>query len=178
MTCILRHFGRNCGYARLMYISEPLYLIAHYPSKLFSEVDAFWAYPDMPHVRIKFISVESVHFTTHVKRYYLPILRAFNIIRKEPPDIEEGVFLQMSVKSINASAGLEELVPTLLLFGALVQFTLSWIARCLHHFSMPPFFAYQPYQCQTLSRQGNFRVPLKQEASLMSPRSLRHPLLK
>lgn len=71
------------------------------------------------HIQTKEIHVEAANGITIVERYNQPILRAFKIIRKEAPDIEQDSALQMEVKSVNESVGTDGLVPTLLVYGAL-----------------------------------------------------------
>jgi hypothetical protein len=79
---------------------------------------AFLAKADMMHIPNKSIPVESSNSKTIVDRYHSPIRRAFNIIRKEAPDLDPDAALQMTVKAINDSVGPDGLLPTLLMFGA------------------------------------------------------------
>ena len=53
-----------------------------------------------------------------MERYYAPLRCAYKIISLELEDVSEELTLQMAVKAINDSAGLDGLVPTLLVFGA------------------------------------------------------------
>jgi hypothetical protein len=53
-----------------------------------------------------------------VERYHAVVQRAFLIVTTEIPDIGRDIALQMAVKAVNDTAGLDGLVPTLLVFGA------------------------------------------------------------
>ena len=75
-------------------------------------------------ILIKEVLVEAYNSVSKVKRYYAPLRRAFNIIRSKtsinmPPDNA----LQAAVKAVNNTAGLNGLVPTLLIFGAYLRLT-------------------------------------------------------
>lgn len=59
-----------------------------------------------------------------VERYYAPISRAFNIVRKEAPNLEKKEALQMAVKAIVVSVDPDGLASTLLVFGALTRLCL------------------------------------------------------
>ena len=53
-----------------------------------------------------------------VKRYHVPLRRAFDIVSKELPQLGKEERLQMAVKAVNDTAGPNGLTPTLLVFGA------------------------------------------------------------
>src|SRR4051812_25043392 len=53
-----------------------------------------------------------------VECYHRPLRQAFQIISDEVKDISKGMALQMAFKALNNTAGLNGLVPTLLVFGA------------------------------------------------------------
>ncbi|KAF1975896.1 hypothetical protein BU23DRAFT_578760 [Bimuria novae-zelandiae CBS 107.79] len=54
-----------------------------------------------------------------VERYHAPLRRAYEITRVELDSSTSDVaVLQMAVKAVNDTAGLDGLVPTLLVFGA------------------------------------------------------------
>jgi len=53
-----------------------------------------------------------------VERYYTLLRRVYKIISLELEDISEELTLQMAIKAINDSAGLDGLIPILLVFGA------------------------------------------------------------
>lgn len=56
---------------------------------------------------------------TILERYHFPVRRAYKIIRKKAPDLENERAIQMAIKSINNSVGPDGLVPTVLDYGAL-----------------------------------------------------------
>lgn len=76
---------------------------------------------DLLLIRLKSIPVEAAHSMSIVERYHEPIRRVFHVIKQETPDIEDTSVLQMAVKAINDSVGPDGLVPTLLVFGALLR---------------------------------------------------------
>lgn len=55
-----------------------------------------------------------------IERYHGPLRRAFEIISEELKDIplSKDIKLQMAVKSVDDSVGPNDLIPTLLVFGA------------------------------------------------------------
>ena len=53
-----------------------------------------------------------------MEQYYAPLRRAYEIISLELEGAGEELILQMAVKAINNSAGLDRLIPTLLVFSA------------------------------------------------------------
>lgn len=73
---------------------------------------AFQPNSDILHIRTNSIPVESVNSKTVVERYHAQIRRALNIIQKEFSESRNEEALQMAVKSINDSVGLDGLVPT------------------------------------------------------------------
>lgn len=73
----------------------------------------------MLYAQTKSIPVEGGNSMTIMERYHASICRAFNIIRKECPDSDKEGALQVALKSLNDSVGLDDLVPALLVFGAL-----------------------------------------------------------
>lgn len=58
-----------------------------------------------------------------MERYYTPLRRAYNIIRDEDSSLSREGALQCAVKAVNDTAGLNGLVPTLLVFGAYPRMT-------------------------------------------------------
>jgi len=56
-----------------------------------------------------------------VERYYSPLQQAYQIIITKIPKISKEMTLQIAFKAINNTAGLEGLVPTLLVFRAYPQ---------------------------------------------------------
>jgi hypothetical protein len=69
-------------------------------------------------ITTKGIPVEAHNSIGMVERYHGPLRRAYQIIVTEIPGIDKHMGLQMAFKAINDSAGLNGLVPTLLVFGA------------------------------------------------------------
>ena len=53
-----------------------------------------------------------------MEQYYAPLRRVYKIISLELEDISKELTLQIAVKAINNSAGLDRLIPTLLVFSA------------------------------------------------------------
>ena len=53
-----------------------------------------------------------------VERYYIVLCRAYQIIFKELPNLNKEMALQIAVKAVNNTAGLNGLVLILLVFGA------------------------------------------------------------
>ena len=52
-----------------------------------------------------------------MERYYAPLCCVYEIISLELEDISKEFTLQMAVKAINDSTGLDRLVPILLVFS-------------------------------------------------------------
>lgn len=77
---------------------------------------------DILHVRTKSVPVEEAHSMSVVERYHALLLRAFQIIQKEVPEIEAKECLRMAVKGLNDSVEPDGLIHTLLFFGALPRF--------------------------------------------------------
>jgi hypothetical protein len=69
-------------------------------------------------ITIKIVPVEAHWLIRKVERYYTILRRAYQIISKELPDLDKEMALQMAVKAINNTVGLNGLVPTLLIFSA------------------------------------------------------------
>ena len=67
---------------------------------------------------IKSVLVKSHNSIKMVERYYGLLWQAYYIIMTEIPKISKEIALQMAFKAINNTAGLEGLVPILLVFGA------------------------------------------------------------
>lgn len=70
-------------------------------------------------IETKAINVESANSMTVVERYHSPISRAYKIIRTEAPDMDKDKALHYEVKSVNDSVGSYDIVPKLLVYGAL-----------------------------------------------------------
>ena len=74
-------------------------------------------------INVKNAPVETHHSISMVERYHGPVRQVYSIITTEMPDIKPDLALQMSFKAINNSVGPNELVPTLLVFGAYPRMT-------------------------------------------------------
>ena len=70
-------------------------------------------------IKVKIVLVKAYNSVGIVKRYHSPIRRAYHIVMTEIPGIDKEMVLQMAFKAINDTAGLDGLVPTLLVYGAL-----------------------------------------------------------
>ena len=71
------------------------------------------------HISTKAVPVETANSLSVVERYHDPLRKAYRIIKKEVPNIDDECALQYAVKSLNDSTGPDGLVPTLLVYGAL-----------------------------------------------------------
>ncbi|KAI0991166.1 hypothetical protein K3495_g17021, partial [Podosphaera aphanis] len=71
-------------------------------------------------ISIKEVPVEAHQSVGTVERYHAPLRRAYTIICAElkGKEIDKHMMLQMAVKAVNDTAGLNGLVPTLLVFGS------------------------------------------------------------
>lgn len=67
---------------------------------------------------IKNAPVEAHHSISIIKRYYEPLQQVYSIVTTKIPGIEPNLVLLISFKAINNLVGPNELVPTLLVFGA------------------------------------------------------------
>lgn len=69
---------------------------------------------------IKAIPVKAYWSISRVKQYYSILQRAYNIVIKKLKDItgiNKSIKLQITVKAVNNTTGLNKLIPTLLVFG-------------------------------------------------------------
>jgi len=69
-------------------------------------------------IKVKEVPIKAYNSVKKVERYYAPLRRIYKIISLELEDASEELTLQMAVKAVNNSAGLDGLVPILLVFGA------------------------------------------------------------
>jgi hypothetical protein len=69
-------------------------------------------------ITVKTISVEAHHSIEMMKRYHGSLRRVYAIITTEISDIDLEIALQMTFKVINDSIEFDELILTLLVFGA------------------------------------------------------------
>jgi hypothetical protein len=69
---------------------------------------------------VKEVPVEAHNSIGKVERYYTPLRRSYEILQDELKEekLDKELILQMAVKVVNDTAGLDRLVPTLLVFGA------------------------------------------------------------
>ena len=76
-------------------------------------------------IQIKCVLVEAAHFIGLIKRYHVPLRRAYLIITKELKTqvVSKEIRLQMAVKAINDTAEYNELVSTLLVFDIFPRIT-------------------------------------------------------
>jgi hypothetical protein len=74
-------------------------------------------------IEVKEVPIKAYNSIRKVERYYALLRRVYKIISLELEDASKELTLQMAVKAINDSAGLDRLVPTLLVFGAYPQIT-------------------------------------------------------
>jgi hypothetical protein len=63
--------------------------------------------------------VEAHYLVGIVERYHNMVRRAYKIITAEIKGINKDVALQMAFKAINDTAGLDGIIPILLVYGAL-----------------------------------------------------------
>jgi predicted ATP-grasp superfamily ATP-dependent carboligase len=68
-------------------------------------------------ITTKTMPVEAYWLIGKVERYYAVLRRAYQIVSEELPDLDKEMALQMAVKAVNDIAGLNGLVPILLVFG-------------------------------------------------------------
>ena len=69
-------------------------------------------------ITTKIVPVEAHWLIRKVERYYIVLRRAYQIISEELPDLDKEMALQMAVKAVNNTTGLNGLIPTLLVFSA------------------------------------------------------------
>ena len=69
--------------------------------------------------KIKIIPIEAYYLVGIVEQYYNIVRRAYKIIIAEIKGINKDVVLQIAFKAINDTAGLDGIVPILLVYGAL-----------------------------------------------------------
>jgi hypothetical protein len=69
-------------------------------------------------INTKSVPLEAHNSIGMVERFHTPLRRIYRIITVELPNIGKEMALQMTFKAINDTAGLDGLVPTLLVFGA------------------------------------------------------------
>jgi hypothetical protein len=63
------------------------------------------------------VPVEAHWSIRKVERYYTVLHRTYQIISKKLPNLDKEMALQIAIKAINNTAGLNRLIPTLLVFS-------------------------------------------------------------
>jgi hypothetical protein len=69
-------------------------------------------------ITTKIVPVKAHWLIGKVEHYYTVLRRIYQIISKELPDLDKEMALQIAIKAINNTAGLNGLVPILLVFSA------------------------------------------------------------
>ena len=69
-------------------------------------------------ITTKTVPVEAHWSIGKVEHYYAVLRRVYQIISEELPDLDKEMALQMAVKAVNNTTGLNGLIPTLLVFSA------------------------------------------------------------
>jgi hypothetical protein len=69
-------------------------------------------------ITTKTVPVEAHWLIRKVEYYYIVLHRAYQIISKELPNLDKEMALQIAIKAVNDIAGLNRLIPTLLVFSA------------------------------------------------------------
>ena len=68
-------------------------------------------------IKVKEVPIKAHNSVRKVEQYHAPLCHAYEIISLELKDASEELTLQIAVKAVNDSAGLDGLVPILLVFG-------------------------------------------------------------
>ena len=69
-------------------------------------------------ITTKIVLVEAYWLIGKVERYYAVLCRAYQIISKKLPNLNKKMVLQIAIKAVNNIAGLNGLIPILLIFSA------------------------------------------------------------
>jgi hypothetical protein len=71
-------------------------------------------------IRTKEMPIEAHNSMGKVERYHAPLQQAYEIIHDKigSKQIDKEMILQMAIKAVNDTAGPNEIVPALLVFGA------------------------------------------------------------
>jgi len=72
-------------------------------------------------ISTKAVPVEAHWSVRLIKRAYLALRRAYQIIMDECKNIQKELALQMAIKAVNNTTGPDGLVPTLLVYGAYLR---------------------------------------------------------
>jgi len=68
-------------------------------------------------IKVKKIPIKTHNSVKKVEQYYTLLCHTYKIISSELEDTSKKLILQMAVKAVNNSAGLDGLIPMLLVFG-------------------------------------------------------------
>ena len=74
-------------------------------------------------IKVKEVPIKVYNSVRKVKWYYMPLYHIYKIISLELKGVSEELILQIAVKAINNSAGLDGLIPILLVFSAYLWIT-------------------------------------------------------
>jgi len=74
-------------------------------------------------IKVKEVPVEAHNSIGKVEWYHTPLCCTYEIISSELKDASKELILQMAVKAVNNSTGLDGLIPMLLVFGAYLWMT-------------------------------------------------------
>jgi hypothetical protein len=69
-------------------------------------------------IKVKEVPIKVYNSIGKVERYYVLLRRVYKIISLELKGVSKELTLQIAVKAINNSAGLDRLIPMLLVFSA------------------------------------------------------------
>ena len=78
----------------------------------------FKHYADNMSITVNIMSMKTHHSIEMIERYHGPLRKIYNIITSKISDIEENLTLQMIFKALNDSIESNDLMSTLLIFGA------------------------------------------------------------
>lgn len=71
------------------------------------------------------VAIESAHFMGVGERYHGVVRRVYNRVAEAHLDLDAELFLDAAIKAINDTAGLDGLIPTLLVFGEILKVPLT-----------------------------------------------------
>ena len=69
-------------------------------------------------IEVKEVSIKVYNSIKKVEWYYIPLYCVYKIISLELKGVSKELTLQIAVKAVNDSAGLNRLIPMLLVFSA------------------------------------------------------------
>jgi len=69
-------------------------------------------------IKVKEVPIKAHNSVRKVEQYYALLCRVYEIISSELEGTSEELILQMAIKAVNDSAGLNRLIPILLVFSA------------------------------------------------------------